>query len=224
MPVPSSSPRLQTHQSHPRHTYNAHRASSFLVTDPREEDEIRARLRTFEGAYSRTAMATLGYSVLILKLFNREFYRIGLLYVILSLLLLLVEFQRRRHARHQFADEDTTPPPPGSRQHPENPQSCPQQRRDAGETSHSVSVRLRILSGLPESSVAFSSLPEPTRPITSNYPPIRRLSLRSGSRLNERRERVWGGREFKTPGWIVVLVTGIVGIVEVTLFAFVCAL
>ncbi|KZT52303.1 hypothetical protein CALCODRAFT_459404, partial [Calocera cornea HHB12733] len=151
----SFSPRQANTEPHrrPRHTYHSHRRASFIAHDLPEQVEIRARLRTFEGAYSRTALASLGYSVLVLKLFDRRFYRIGLLYVILSLLLLLVQFQRRRHARHDFADQ-------------------------------------------------FRELSDPSVP------------------SSPKRERVWG-REFKTAGWSVVLVTVIVGAVEIALFGLV---
>ncbi|EJT97205.1 hypothetical protein DACRYDRAFT_85218 [Dacryopinax primogenitus] len=151
---PSSWSLLSPSHSKP-HTYHAHRRQSFIATDIPEQVEIRARLRTFEGSYSRTALACLGYSVLVLKLFDIRFYRIGLLYVILSLLLLLVQFQRRRNARHDFADQYS---------------------------------RARLTDPGPQG-----------------------------------KDRIWG-REFRTAGWSVLLVTLIVGIVEVALFGLVCAL
>jgi hypothetical protein len=36
--------------------------------------ELRARQRTFGGAYSRTALGNLGYALTILKIFDRQFY------------------------------------------------------------------------------------------------------------------------------------------------------
>lgn len=52
-----------------------HRAQSFTTIDLTELVEIRARQRTFEGAYARTALGNLGYSLTVLKLFDRRFYR-----------------------------------------------------------------------------------------------------------------------------------------------------
>ena len=57
------------------HRYRGHRAGSFYPIDSAELVELRARQRTFDGAYTRTAMGNLSYSILILKLFNRRFYR-----------------------------------------------------------------------------------------------------------------------------------------------------
>ena len=54
-----------------------HRADSFRVpnSDLALLVELRARQRTFNGAYARTAMGNLGYALTILKLFDHRFYR-----------------------------------------------------------------------------------------------------------------------------------------------------
>jgi hypothetical protein len=49
-------------------------ADSFHA-DAAELVELRARQRTFGGAYSRTALGCLGYALTILKLFDRRFYQ-----------------------------------------------------------------------------------------------------------------------------------------------------
>ncbi|KAG8699769.1 hypothetical protein FRC12_017797 [Ceratobasidium sp. 428] len=66
--------------------------------------ELRARGRTFYGAYARTALGNLGYSAVVLRLFDKRFYRIGLMYIILAVLLFLISVIRRRHSRHDFSD------------------------------------------------------------------------------------------------------------------------
>lgn len=86
--------------------------------------EIRARQRTFDGAAYRTAMGNLSYAVVVLKLFDRRFFRsrfkhcvydervpiitciasVGILYTVLSVLLFLLEFSRSRHLNHDFSD------------------------------------------------------------------------------------------------------------------------
>ncbi|CAE6417891.1 unnamed protein product [Rhizoctonia solani] len=97
LPVPKK-------QSEPKHRYRGHRRDSFRPLDVSEMVELRARGRTFYGAYARTALGNLGYSAVVLKLFDRRFYRIGLLYVILAVLLFIVSIVRRKHSRHDFSD------------------------------------------------------------------------------------------------------------------------
>jgi len=84
--------------------------------DVNELVEIRARQRTFNGAYSRSAIANLSYSLAVLRLFDHRFYKIGILYAVLAGFLFLISFLRARHSRHDFADryEDANsdrPPP-----------------------------------------------------------------------------------------------------------------
>ncbi|CAA7262020.1 hypothetical protein NLJ89_g1248 [Agrocybe chaxingu] len=88
----------------PRRTYRGHRRYSFVASDVNELQEIRARQRTFHGAYSRTALGSLGYSLTILRLFDPEFHRIGLLFAVLGALLFILAFFRSRHSTHDFAD------------------------------------------------------------------------------------------------------------------------
>ncbi|GAW03060.1 hypothetical protein LENED_004750 [Lentinula edodes] len=90
------------------HRYRGHRAESFFASDLNELVEIRARQRTFYGAYFRTALGNLGYALTILRLFDSRFYRIGLLFTILGALLFVLSFLRDRHSRHDFADTQGT--------------------------------------------------------------------------------------------------------------------
>ncbi|KAJ7607337.1 hypothetical protein FB45DRAFT_806856 [Roridomyces roridus] len=87
------------------HRYHGHRAASFRASDLNELVEIRARQRTFHGAYSRTALSNLGYSLTILRLFDTRFHTIGLLFAILGAVLYVLAFLRATHSRHDFADE-----------------------------------------------------------------------------------------------------------------------
>ncbi|KAJ6463522.1 hypothetical protein C8R45DRAFT_1107858 [Mycena sanguinolenta] len=88
------------------HRYRGHRASSFQAADLTELVELRARQRTFHGAYSRTALSNLGFSLTILRLFDPRFHRIGLLFAVLGAALYVLAFLRARHSRHDFADHD----------------------------------------------------------------------------------------------------------------------
>ncbi|ORY76571.1 hypothetical protein BCR35DRAFT_121147 [Leucosporidium creatinivorum] len=87
------------------HRYKGHRRNSWTTQDIDELVELRARQRTFDGAYVRTALGNFGYALLILKVFNKEFARIGLLYVILAVLLLLISYRRSRRSDHDFSGE-----------------------------------------------------------------------------------------------------------------------
>lgn len=44
-----------------------HRRDSFVPLDEAEQIELRARQRTFDGAWQRTALGTLGYGAVVLK-------------------------------------------------------------------------------------------------------------------------------------------------------------
>ncbi|KAI0275276.1 hypothetical protein BC834DRAFT_965682 [Gloeopeniophorella convolvens] len=87
-----------------RHRYRGHRAHSYVPADMDELVEVRARQRTYNGAYARTALGNLGYSLTVLRLFDRRFYRIGILYAVLASLLLVCAHFRARHSQHDFAD------------------------------------------------------------------------------------------------------------------------
>ncbi|SGY11940.1 BQ5605_C011g06330 [Microbotryum silenes-dioicae] len=105
--------------SRPVATYNGHRRNSFITPDIDELTELRARQRTFDGAYTRTALGLFDYALLILKIFSAEFAKIGLLYVILGTLILLIGYHRARRGDVDFADEyrispTTTVSPPST--------------------------------------------------------------------------------------------------------------
>ncbi|KAI0772445.1 hypothetical protein BD413DRAFT_43154 [Trametes elegans] len=84
--------------------YRGHRSKSFYPQDVNELVELRARSRTFDGAYGRSSIANLGYALTILRLFDRRFFKIGILYTALAGMLFILAFFRQRHSRHDFAD------------------------------------------------------------------------------------------------------------------------
>ncbi|KWU41668.1 hypothetical protein RHOSPDRAFT_22570, partial [Rhodotorula sp. JG-1b] len=96
-----------------------HRRASWVLEDPDALIELRARSRTFDGAFRRlirseVLMSTTGnlyYSLIVLKVFSSEFARIGLIYVIMSCLLLLIAQFRRRRSDHDFSDKYRTEDP-----------------------------------------------------------------------------------------------------------------
>jgi len=54
---------------------SGHLRGSFICSDVDELVELRAHQRTYNGAYVRTALGILGYSLTVLRLFDRKFYR-----------------------------------------------------------------------------------------------------------------------------------------------------
>lgn len=55
-----------------------------------------AHQRTFEGAYWRTALGAFSSGLLILKVFTREFYKIGITFFVFGLAMLAIALWRRR--------------------------------------------------------------------------------------------------------------------------------
>lgn len=64
--------------------------------------KVLARQRTFEGAYWRTALAAFSTGLLILKVFTREFYKIGITFFVFGLAMLAIAVWRRRTAGDVF--------------------------------------------------------------------------------------------------------------------------
>jgi len=100
----ASSPRVPPDNSR-RHLYRGHRSGSLIVEDLDELTEWRARQRTFDGAYVRTALGTSFFALTITKIFRKDMSQIGLEFGILALLILSISYIRRRRLNHDFADK-----------------------------------------------------------------------------------------------------------------------
>ena len=71
------------------------------------KQDIRAHQRTYEGAYTRTAIGCLSFSILIIKLFSKEFLPIGTIYTIYGCLLyFLGVFKSSREDVYYNPDKD----------------------------------------------------------------------------------------------------------------------
>ncbi|KAK0558902.1 hypothetical protein OC844_004790 [Tilletia horrida] len=79
-PRPSSLRSVRTHTS--------------VVYSKNNVLDLRAAQRTFDGSYARTALGQLSYSVVILRLFQSEFYLVGIAYVALAVVLLILSIMR----------------------------------------------------------------------------------------------------------------------------------
>ncbi|KAI0339150.1 hypothetical protein BDW22DRAFT_1362109 [Trametopsis cervina] len=97
-------------QERSHHLYHGQRGYSFYPADVNELVEVRARQRTFDGAYGRSALGNLGYALTVLRLFDERFYRIGILYTVLACMLFILAFLRQRHSLHDFADSGLSHP------------------------------------------------------------------------------------------------------------------
>lgn len=52
--------------------------------------DVRAHQRTYEGAYTRTAISCLSFSIVMIKLFSSEFLPIGTVYTVYGCLLYFI--------------------------------------------------------------------------------------------------------------------------------------
>ncbi|CCX05396.1 hypothetical protein FPQ18DRAFT_382345 [Pyronema domesticum] len=84
-----------------RYRFRGHRARSVELTQS-ELVEIRAAQRTFEGAYTRTALSQFSFALVVLKIFTHEFYPIGALFAVFGFCILGAASLRRRHGNKQF--------------------------------------------------------------------------------------------------------------------------
>ncbi|KAJ1728648.1 hypothetical protein LPJ72_005370 [Coemansia sp. Benny D160-2] len=69
--------------------------------------EVRARERTFDGAYWRTSIGLFGASLIILRVFGLAFFPVGIVFLVLGLGFLAIGLVRRHKllGRTPFADE-----------------------------------------------------------------------------------------------------------------------
>ncbi|KAI5780286.1 hypothetical protein DFH27DRAFT_617928 [Peziza echinospora] len=79
----------------------SHRARSIILS-PAELIEMRAIQRTFEGAYTRTALSQFSFSLLVLKIFTHEFYSVGALFAVFGTCIYGVSLLRRSEGNKQF--------------------------------------------------------------------------------------------------------------------------
>ncbi|KAG9061103.1 hypothetical protein KI688_007732 [Linnemannia hyalina] len=81
--------------------YRGHRARSLNITEE-ELVEVRARERTFDGAYWRTAMKSFSMGMIIIRLFTKSFYKIGIIFVAFGMAMLGISVLRRKAAGDVF--------------------------------------------------------------------------------------------------------------------------
>ncbi|OAQ24041.1 hypothetical protein K457DRAFT_142223 [Linnemannia elongata AG-77] len=92
-------PHLLGHRKH--RLYRGHRARSLNITEE-ELVEVRARERTFDGAYWRTAMKSFSMGMIIIRLFTKAFYEIGIIFVAFGMTMLGISVLRRKAAGDVF--------------------------------------------------------------------------------------------------------------------------
>ncbi|KAF9304698.1 hypothetical protein BGZ74_000830 [Mortierella antarctica] len=90
---------LTIHRRH--HLYRGHRAKSLNITEE-ELVEVRARERTFDGAYWRTAMKAFSMGMIIMRLFTQSFYKVGIAFVAFGMAILGIAVLRRKAAGDVF--------------------------------------------------------------------------------------------------------------------------
>lgn len=58
--------------------------------------DIRAHQRTYEGAYTRTAIGCFAFSILIIKIFSKEFLPIGTIYTIYGSVVFIIGYYKSK--------------------------------------------------------------------------------------------------------------------------------
>ncbi|GES96565.1 hypothetical protein GLOIN_2v1606190 [Rhizophagus clarus] len=58
---------------------------------------VEIRQRTFEGAYWRTCLSSFGFALIILRIFEKDFYGIGLIFIAFGGAMLTIAALRRRN-------------------------------------------------------------------------------------------------------------------------------
>ncbi|CAI2182804.1 274_t:CDS:2 [Funneliformis geosporum] len=58
---------------------------------------VEIRQRTFEGAYWRTCLSSFGFALVILRIFEKAFYSIGLVFIAFGGVMLCISALRRRY-------------------------------------------------------------------------------------------------------------------------------
>ncbi|KAH9454166.1 hypothetical protein H4Q26_017493 [Puccinia striiformis f. sp. tritici PST-130] len=86
------------------HLYRGHRRTSLIVEDLDELTEWRARQRTFDGAYLRTALGSSFFALTITKMFSKEFSKSGLEFGMFTILIIGITYVRRRRLNQDFLD------------------------------------------------------------------------------------------------------------------------
>lgn len=66
--------------------------------------DIRAHQRTYQGAYVRTVIGCLSFSLLVMKLFSREFMSIGVVFQVYSLVICIIGYSRANNMDLYFID------------------------------------------------------------------------------------------------------------------------
>ncbi|KAK4051519.1 hypothetical protein OIO90_004733 [Microbotryomycetes sp. JL221] len=211
------------------HTYRGHRRQSWVEQDTDWLVELRARQRTFDGAYIRTAMGNFGYALLILKVFTAEFARIGLLYVILAVILLLVGWRRANRSDHDFADEHRPPEPDSSETGPTERPSLLQRISSSMSPSRNPHRQSRSRSRSRDQDLITTASNTTNRSSERQHrDPIDEAARQGAPREDEPaanrktappNERIWG-RPFRTSGNVVVST----GLVVTGLYAAIFAL
>lgn len=82
------------------------RPSRITGLSKEQQLDIRAHQRTYQGAYIRTCIGVLSFSVLVMKLFSKDFASISLVFQIYALILCLIGYFRGNNLDLYFVNGD----------------------------------------------------------------------------------------------------------------------
>ena len=74
----------------------------FISLSLSEHQFVVARERTFDGAYWRTAMKSFSMGMLVIRLFTKSFYKVGIIFVAFGMAMLGIAVLRRKAAGDVF--------------------------------------------------------------------------------------------------------------------------
>ncbi|KAJ1830698.1 hypothetical protein LPJ63_004771 [Coemansia sp. RSA 2711] len=103
--TPSTLPAIirRIHKREPRSEHSPDESEPAQTWTAAELLEVRARERTFDGAYWRTSVGLFGASLVILRVFGLAFFPVGLVFLALGLGFLGIGLVRR----HKLLSRDT---------------------------------------------------------------------------------------------------------------------
>lgn len=83
-------------------------SAEYVSLTPGQRQDIRASQRTFEGAYLRTAFSKLSFGLVILRLFTKEFFPLGIVYVASAILTMVLSLYQRVHSERLLIEHPST--------------------------------------------------------------------------------------------------------------------
>lgn len=83
-------------------------SATYVSLTPGQRQDVRASQRTFEGAYLRTAFSKLSFGLVILRLFSKEFFPLGMVYVASAIMTMALSLYQRAYSERLLIEHPST--------------------------------------------------------------------------------------------------------------------